>query len=381
MWTSNGRPGPYRLYRNESDDPYNIQTTWSADRSGYWSLRGYYNDSYHAACYVAYSGYADSAGSVAWGNVSSKPSNIMYYQSFTLDANTMDSNSTGFTYSVNAPYTGPIARFSTGGGYDLWLNAPYSGGGNALAFRTRNGDAGSYNAWKYVWHDGNMDAPNKSGTSYYQVQTWLQLTGYHGMYSTLNNAHFYPNPDSYGSWRSVGSRNGWAGIEFDSGVQLMMNYSTQGIHRSDTGWMMYIESRNLYMPGQIQAGWSDTRLKDNQKRITREDVFGALRPIRAHRFNWNEKAVELGYNVKAGDEEIGLIAQHVKASIPVAATVNKSGAKVDDDGSFDYLTICWDKITPYTVEAVNIHEEDIAELKAEVAELKAMIAKLIGETK
>jgi hypothetical protein len=56
-------------------------------------------------------------------------SNLMYYQGFTLDANTMDTNATGFTYGVNAPYTGPIARFSTNGGYDLWLNAPYGGDG------------------------------------------------------------------------------------------------------------------------------------------------------------------------------------------------------------------------------------------------------------
>ena len=70
----------------------------------------------------------------------------MYYQGFTLDANTMDPNSTGFTYSVNAPYTGPIARFSTGGGYDLWLNGQYSGSGNTLAFRTKNGDSGTLNS-------------------------------------------------------------------------------------------------------------------------------------------------------------------------------------------------------------------------------------------
>lgn len=65
MWTSNNRPGAYRLYRNDDDSAYNVQTTWSADRSGYWSLRGYYNDSYHAACYVAYSGYSDSSGSAS----------------------------------------------------------------------------------------------------------------------------------------------------------------------------------------------------------------------------------------------------------------------------------------------------------------------------
>jgi hypothetical protein len=61
MWTSAARPGAYRLYRNDSNDPYNIQTTWSADVSGYWSLRGYYNDTYHAPCYVGYAGTATNA--------------------------------------------------------------------------------------------------------------------------------------------------------------------------------------------------------------------------------------------------------------------------------------------------------------------------------
>jgi Chaperone of endosialidase len=72
-------------------------------------------------------------------------SNLMYYAGFTLDANSMPSNSTGFTYSVNAPYTGPIAKFSEDG-YPLQLNATYSGGGS-IAYRTRNGDAGSWNSW------------------------------------------------------------------------------------------------------------------------------------------------------------------------------------------------------------------------------------------
>jgi len=98
-----------------------------------------------------------TAGGVAWGNVSSKPSNIMYYQGFTLDANTMDSNSTGFTYSSNAPYTGPVARFSTGGGYDLWINATYGGGGTQIAYRTRNGDAGTFNAWRNLLNDANYN--------------------------------------------------------------------------------------------------------------------------------------------------------------------------------------------------------------------------------
>ena len=89
-----------------------------------------------------------SASSIPWTSVTGKPSNIFYYQGFTLDANTMDSNASGFTYANNAPFNGPVARFSAASGYDLWLNAPY-GGGNGLAFRTKNGDINTINPWKY----------------------------------------------------------------------------------------------------------------------------------------------------------------------------------------------------------------------------------------
>jgi hypothetical protein len=61
----------------------------------------------------------------------------------------MPSNSTGFTYSVNAPLTGPIVKFSTGGGYDLQINAPYYWG-NEMYFRVRNGDLGVWRGWKQL---------------------------------------------------------------------------------------------------------------------------------------------------------------------------------------------------------------------------------------
>jgi hypothetical protein len=132
-------------------------------------------------------GSAGSAGSVAWSGVSSKPSYLMYYQGFTLDANTMDTNATGFTYAVNAPHTGPVARFSTGGGYDLWLNAPYSGGGT-LSFRTRNGDAGSNNAWRTLLSDSNYNSYSPTLTGGNASGTWgINVTGTAGSISGYNN--------------------------------------------------------------------------------------------------------------------------------------------------------------------------------------------------
>lgn len=153
-----GQGGVRRLYRNDSTDNHNVQTYWTGTR---WRLKGYINDTFHAEAEVA---YADSAGSIPWGSVTSKPAATMYYQGFTLDANTMDPNATGFTYSVNAPYNGPIVRVSAGGSYDMWLNAPY-GDGAGLAFRTRNGDSATLNPWYTVWGSHNFDPSTKANVA------------------------------------------------------------------------------------------------------------------------------------------------------------------------------------------------------------------------
>jgi hypothetical protein len=172
-----------------------------------------------------------SAGSVAWGNVSSRPSSIMYYQGFTLDANTMDSNATGFTYSNNAPYTGPIARFSTGGGYDLWLNSSY-GNGNTLAFRTRQGDAGTLNAWRHLVSYGVNYGDSLYGTIVYDAND----TGYYVDPNSTSNlggltlaCNVATNRSAHGRANAnlvllADSTYGAACIDFRSGV----NYPSDG---------------------------------------------------------------------------------------------------------------------------------------------------------
>jgi hypothetical protein len=216
--------------------------------------------------YATSAGTASSANSVAWGNVSSKPSNIMYYQSFTLDANTMDSNSTGFTYSVNAPYTGPIARFSTGGGYDLWLNAPYGGNGYGLAFRTRNGDAGSFNSWQYpavygvnangggalyatIYYDQDntgyyLNPASTTNLNTLYVNDWYYINGGGGLYFSsygrgIRSADAEGN--SYGNATTYGSgRNGWSGWGIGTRHVFMSTTGDNvGVHDNSRGWIWY----------------------------------------------------------------------------------------------------------------------------------------------
>ena len=60
--TSGNRPGVTRLYRRDSDEPYNLQHNWTGT---HWLLRGYYNDDFHAEVKVE---YANSAGSAPNAN-------------------------------------------------------------------------------------------------------------------------------------------------------------------------------------------------------------------------------------------------------------------------------------------------------------------------
>ena len=59
--------GVTRLYRRDDDSDYSVQTHWTG---AHWFLRGYNGDTFHAEARVSYS---DSTGSVAWGNVTSRP--------------------------------------------------------------------------------------------------------------------------------------------------------------------------------------------------------------------------------------------------------------------------------------------------------------------
>ena len=59
--------GVTRLYRRDDDSDYSVQAHWTG---AHWFLRGYNGDTFHAEARV---GYSDSTGSVAWTNVSSRP--------------------------------------------------------------------------------------------------------------------------------------------------------------------------------------------------------------------------------------------------------------------------------------------------------------------
>lgn len=160
--------------------------------------------------YAAIGGTLYANGNLVW-HASNAPragnSNLMYYAGFTLDANTMPSNSTGFTYSVNAPYTGPIAKFSEDG-YPLQLNATYSGGVN-IAYRTRNGDAGSWNSWYAFITTANIGSQSVSYANSAGSLSSMNISQFTNNLGYLTSLYGWGNtPDS---WYGIGQSTAASG--------------------------------------------------------------------------------------------------------------------------------------------------------------------------
>jgi hypothetical protein len=95
---------------------------------------------------------------------------------------------------------------------------------------------GGYSSSTYVGQFGNP---------YYQVNTWLQMNGSHGLYwPSVYGAHFYPNNfNSYTQFRLDGNKNGYGGIvDSYSAVSGMMYDSAGngGVYREGNGrWYWY----------------------------------------------------------------------------------------------------------------------------------------------
>lgn len=199
--------------------------------------------------YVYKNAYGGGTQATVWDSVNApraSNSNLMYYQSFTLDANTMDSNATGFTYAVNAPVVGPIVRFSTGGSYDMWLHGAYSGGGNQFYLRTRNGDSGTLNAWREIITSGNIASQ--------------QVT-------SLNSSNFIVQKGTFGNWNADFQNTPAGSLSYGGDVGANGSLNPGG-----SWWMQqnfrHTNSSNFWGV-QVAWGW-----EDNANRLATRNVTG-----------------------------------------------------------------------------------------------------------
>lgn len=292
------------------------------------------------------------------------------------NANTIDESRSGFTYAYGAPYNGCIAHFGASG-YGIQLNGSY--GGDAFAMRSRNGDNGTWRPWKTLYTDYNMDAPNKSGTSYYQTNTWMQFNGSYGLYWPSNyGAHLHANDlSSYTQLALRGNKNGYGGFyDQHSAVNGFMydGSGNGGIYREANGrWYLYHHVGNnctaiststtsssyrayvggsLYAEGDIVA-YSDRRKKENIITVDNAlDKVNKLRGVYYNRIDDDSKK-----------RQVGVIAQEIQEILPEVVTYAED---VDEYG------VSYGNITGLLIEAIK-------EQQTQIEELKQLVNKLINK--
>ena len=265
-------------------------------------------------------------------------------------------------------------RHTNGGNY--WgTQVAWGWEDNANRLAQRNITGNSFSGWVYYLNSGNytsyIDAPNRAGTSYYQVQTWLQMNGAHGMYwPSYNGAHIYANTtSSYTQLRFDGVRNGYTGVYLgDSAVHGMM-YDTAGnggVYREANGrWYWYYHLGNacmgintsstsssyaayiggaLYATGNICA-YSDVRKKENIETI--DNALDKVNKMRGVYYNRTDDETK--------KKQTGVIAQEMEQVLP---EVVNYAADVDE------YSVAYGNIVGVLIEAIKEQQLQIDELKA-----------------
>jgi hypothetical protein len=133
---------------------------------------------------------------------------------------------------------------------------------------------------------------------------------------------------------------------------------------------------DLVTTGEITAGFSDIRLKDEITLI--ENPLEMISNINGFYYRHNELAKSLGFS--DDKREVGLSAQEVQKVLPEIVRKAPFDIVRDDDNNItsksgeDYLTICYERLIPVIIESIKELNNEINKLKKENKELRKIIS-------
>lgn len=137
---------------------------------------------------------------------------------------------------------------------------------DALWFRRQSG--ATWQPWCQVLHAGNVGTYALALSTYYQASTWIQFNTANGLYWPGQcGTHIYPSATTYGAFTMTGSKDGWAGVSFNSPengvITLMCSISggTSGMHNQTYGWQIRWAVGTLYV-GKGTYGGSEVAVLD-----------------------------------------------------------------------------------------------------------------------
>ena len=318
------------LNRSDSaSDTYNLQFRWQLDKTGYWSLTGYNNDTWHADCWVGWAGNADNASTLGGFAGSTSPTaNTVAIRQGNGYLNAVYFNGTG-TFSTTGANSG-MARFTGTNGTDNYGRC-YSATGAAALLQTvgfpaltanivvptanrDHGIFGTYDSSKtqHIWSMGTAYKNNASGTNFGNL--------YGLAYKHTNNT---TGGSMGGGHMVVWCQNGTAYCSLGS---------------------------NIWTSGNVTA-YSDIRVKTNIEVIP--DALDKIDRLTGYTFDRTDLNYGEDGELLSIPRQTGVIAQEVLEVLPEAVTGSEE----------EHYSVAYGNM-------VGLLIEGIKELRAEVEELK-----------
>jgi hypothetical protein len=175
---------------------------------------------------------------------------------------------------------------------------------------------------------------------------------------------------SDGWFRSSGA-SGW--YNSTQGVGIWCNGSSL---IQTYGSASFQANGNLYATGTVSSAYSDSRLKENVRTIP--SALATVLSFRGVLFNANDLAMTLGSETDKR-EQVGVIAQEIQVNAPYLVVPAPFDIEQSQDGTRysksgeNYLTVQYDHIAPYLIEAIREQQTQIEAQAKTIQELKELI--------
>lgn len=264
-------------YNFDSANPYYMAMTYDGSR---WLLQ--VTPGTPAAVRVA---YADAAGSASTASTASTAVNLstgrtnwstngtitavvgqLAWKNYGNSHTIFDASNSTSPDGTSVNNTNPAVAW--GGSYPTLMGWNGASTYGVRVDSSRSADnAGTVGGYGVAVGASANSIPTRNSSGYLIPENWIQLNGFYGLYSGNNGAHFYPNDASYGSWRVLGTRNGWAGMEFPGSgagnVCLMMNSNDSGHYNTSYGWQMLWSGGTMYCFKNSYGGGTQATVLDS----------------------------------------------------------------------------------------------------------------------
>ena len=248
-----------KLWAESHPTDYYVRANWTGS---YWQLTSNHPSPVQV-------GYADNSAALSGLGVGSFLRDDGWNTNPGQDANTQEQMRVDFTYSNNAPYTGELIRFGSNG-YSTQFNTAYGNSDN-FAFRTRNGDNGTWNPWKAVIHSGNIASQS---VSYADESEYSASTG---TTDNIGGVQFKNTGSNFGTNADTIDSNGIT--YYNAGVSNFSGNATDGAlysQRHSTSWQHQIagdyRSGMIAVRGRNNGTWTSWRTIIDSSTIASQSV-------------------------------------------------------------------------------------------------------------